>query len=286
MVKLATDRQAAQEITEEEQERANGNILTLVGFAPIGAYNEVRQFYKEVDFYQLDIQILKKDRWLQDIMAENLDQRLAFALDEENRVIRVPREHKYFGNDFMFLPKRLLKQRYYRVTLQEIEQLSNETIDLEPMGYLWQDRIEGENPTLELLSKAGIKSATHRVLPNEERMARSTTNNDPHNTVDFEEFYKPAHCKLWDCEIHKPFMTFLEAWWAQKKRSPRDVLVGTQVDSREAKHVDFLLYTLPRVQLMGTNTELISNMSAMATKDYYNDDKTNDEDEEEEEQKE
>lgn len=202
-------------------------------------------------------------------------------------MILLQRDRKYFGDNFLFLPKRLLKRRGYRVTEAEIEQLAIDTKDLGTgAGYFWLDRINGAAPTRELIERVSspylANNSTHAVLEDQTKMAKSSINNDPFNTADFEEFYMPAKCLYWDCPIHRPFQTFLEAWWKEKKLSPRDVLLGAQVDSKHAKLVDYILHAKPILENLKEGMELLNESRKAAY--HYDDDDFDDYDEEEDEE--
>lgn len=262
MIKFVVERRQAQE--EETQEERPTNLLSLIGYTP-SKLDKSGQFYKEISFWQVDVEYIEKNKELRRIVFENRDLKI-HALGQDNRVIRLHPDRFYFGDEYLFIPKRLLKRKHYRVTESDIEQLAFQTRDLAGGGYMWENDIPGIAPTRELMEKAGIPvSATHSVLENKDLMARSAVNNDPFNKNDSEEFYTAAHCNHGDCPIHRPIERFVEEWCKAsidpktghpKKFFPKLIPFGTQLDSNKAKELD-LREAKKIVETMGLMTEVL-----------------------------
>lgn len=123
----------------------------------------------------------------------------------------------------------------------------------------------------ELLEDSGIEHATHLMLEDVDKTARSAVNNSPIYSKDgYETFFMPyPNCKYWDCPICTPVDTFAAKYIAAAKEKiflQFFFYVGAKLDGDEAKMRD-LKQAKEVVDTLGLMSESLLIISDLAATD-------------------
>lgn len=221
-------------LAKRKEQDKRDNIIRLRGYDKTG-YT-----------YELEVQAVPKDQKFREFIFDHPKINL-FSLDSiSQQVIKLRHDQHYFGDDFVYVPKHLSARRVLLSYMEQEEMESRLQLEAEEDEVLWVGRIDADSPTHELLENANSRMfalSTHPVTEDKVKTASARANNDPDRLDDYEIHYKPYfNCRRWDCpsSLCDPIGLFLDKWKESNKLTEDYVLVGTQLDSREAKEFDEL----------------------------------------------
>ena len=241
----------------------NSNVVRLRAFSQNGYKDRSRDVLTSVDIYDLELQIIPKDKKLRNHLLYDYHDNVVPFLGSDNQVLLIPKDetHMYFDVELLYLPLRMTGKRYHHIPESELALFEEES---KQEGVFWLGEImPNDSPIRAMLEKVSpnMEASTHLFIEDSELNEKSAINNDPHNQESVEVFFKPlrnksGNCWKIDCPICRPVEKFLEAYHKSNRKS-NWVLIGRRLNDPESIRLDGLKGLEPLIKQFKLLSQMI-----------------------------
>jgi hypothetical protein len=257
-------------------------------------YSVIRDTYGSVFVIDLELTEHPISKNIEEF-AEQYPKSIIPAFGRYRKAIKLSRtaqHHRFVGGegDKILLPRHITAKLYHNVSNDSLDILKEESLN---ENIEWRGKIEQGKDEKDLVTELIAAEQRHLIHEYEESLEeteRSAINNDPAHPQDIELFYQAStvrsnnisasnsssttvtadiwqrgyeHCSRFNCSICKPVEHFMAEYQKVKKRRLNYVAVGTQLDSKQAKQADFLLWTKDVMHLLSISNRLMASMDAV-----------------------